>query len=112
MQLSDLQVDDKVIAQGGGFGKEWRQVETITKVTKTQITTNRARYTRSHGRMVGGGGFGGSWIDVTTAEQIAEVRRENVRNWKIAALVNIKWKTWATLSDEKLTEIMEIVNRE
>lgn len=52
MNINELSIGDTVVVEPGTFAKKYT-FEIVTKITKTQIVTNRGRYNRRTGFRVG-----------------------------------------------------------
>lgn len=106
MNISNLKVGDAVIHINGQTGN--RSLATVAKVTKTQITVGKTRFTRSHGNEVGGSTYS-SHIQVGTAEEVAQVKREMLRRRLEKYLCEVNW---AQVSLESITRIVEMVQKD
>lgn len=71
MKFKDIQIGDKIkVCYWCGYSMRY-DIETVTKVTKTQFTTNKNRYFKDNGDKVGDRNKTVGWF--TMAEEIIEV---------------------------------------
>lgn len=75
-ELENVEVGDKVLS----YGRWGDKLETVTKITKTQIITNVGRYRRDTGRLIGADAWSGRWIKIPTQEDFARLRLDSLRN--------------------------------
>lgn len=105
MDLENVQVGDVVIVDKP---HRPRKVRRVSKVTKTMIVVDHARYNRKTGRLVGATGWHWSRIKIGTADEITEVINETDKQIMVDTL-NFLVKDWNRFPIEKLKEIKRII---
>ena len=89
--LQNLKPGDKVIRRSGGVGAV-DYIETITRVTPTQIVIGNARYRKDTGREVGGyDRWHSIWLEEATPEATRKVEATFKRLKLVRELSNMEW---------------------
>ena len=97
--LASVKVGDKVL-YSGGFSCE-QHIETVSRVTATQIICGNMRFRKSDGFAVGSDSYSRSMIRLGTAEKFAEVRHRNAAD----RISQTDRAAWRKLTLEQLTTI-------
>ncbi len=103
---SEIQVGDQVVVGGGVHGQT--KIETVTKITKTQITVSGGmRFTRGHGRQIGGGMYHGLYVHLPEEGEIAKIEAKEERTLLMRRLSNANWKSFPTDSLKMLWDAVQ-----
>ena len=104
--LQNIEIGDKVLS----CGRWGDRIEFVTKVTKTQITTNNNnRYKRNTGRLIGADAWSGRWIKIPTQEDYARIRLDNLRNTLIKRLEELISQV-ENMDEEIVTKLLKRLN--
>ena len=107
VNLNNANIGDKLLVTSR-LG--WH-VEVVTKIHKLHVITDKGKFRKSDGKLVGAGDWTSTFASLTTDKEIAERREKNrlkrERNNFICQCSKIDFKTLPT---DKLKKILEIVN--
>ena len=103
--LANIEVGDKVLS----YGRWGNRIEFVTKITKTQITTDIGRYRRDTGRLIGADAWSGRWIRIPTEEDFALLRLKNLRETLIVRLEELRGQV-SNMDEETVTWLLKQLN--
>lgn len=99
-ELANIEVGDKVLS----YGRLGSRLETVTKITKTQIVTNIGRYRRDTGRLIGADAWSGRWIRIPTQGDLSRLRNTLDKRLN-ELLLQVK-----NMDEETVTKLLERLN--
>ena len=109
-----LDIGDEIAVFIYFYGKRLRRIGKVIKKTKAglvdiKIENGRTIRFKKDGREYGATGrlHNSTWLEYATPEEIAEIKKETMRNNMITRLKNTKWEN---LNDEKLAQIIKIID--
>lgn len=107
MNLSDVKIGDLLIVTLGSFNR-CQQIEHVTKITKTQVATNKNRYMKANGRRLGSGseGWYASYAHIPKEGEVERVREENFRKKLISYLKRFDWNKVDTECLRKINSLL------
>lgn len=104
--LKSLKVGDTVIVESSGAYRG-RMIDTIERLTKTQIITSVGKFRRNSGDEVGDyNTWTSKWIKEPTPEMINNIIYEKKRESAIRVIRHTEWKK---IDLEKLVRIMKVL---
>lgn len=106
-ELKDLQVYDRVVVVRSCYGKTYRLVGYVERLTPAYIYVLGVRFRKKDGRKVGEDRFSYTYIEIASKEVIEKVEKE-MNHQKLASY--LRGYSFYKLSLEKLQMIMKIIN--
>lgn len=101
--LENVKIGDKVI-----FSNGWDEsIETVTKVTKTQIHVGYVRYRKCNGRPVGSGAWDRRRIEPYSEEA---ARKIELKNRRVEMCDYIRSYSYGSLSFDDLQKVYNMIN--
>ena len=104
-ELKDVEVGDKVLS----YGRYDDKIETVTKITKTQITTNVGKYRRDTGRLIGADAWSVRWIRIPTEKDYARLRLQHLQHTLDKRLEELRGQV-ENMDEEIVTKLLKRLN--
>lgn len=110
--LADVQVGDKVILDNGSHYTNSESIETVVRVTATQIVLKigalETRYNKTTGHRCGQDGYMRSRISVATPDQLLRVRTLRRASFLRNKIDNVNWKELPLATLERVAAALEL----